>query len=186
MFATRPRRTLGLLVPAALVAALVGCGSATPQRDASAGTALQVGGVSYDVQISRELNPDSASDSPLFAGVPAAGRNLPPDQVWLGVFLQAQNDSGSMRRTTSSITVADTDNHVFRPVALPGGNDSAYRAEPLAPGDTEPNADSPAGTSPEQGSVLIFHVPLDYFTSNRPLELRIADHGRLGTVQLDL
>src|SRR3712207_1808963 len=103
MFAThRPRRSLGLLVPAVLAAVLTGCGGSTPQRDAPPGAPVELRGVSYDVQISRELNPDSDSDHAFFAGVPAAGRKLPSDQVWLGVFLQAQNESAGPRSAARS------------------------------------------------------------------------------------
>lgn len=180
------RRSLSLLVIAVSTAALIGCGGSTPQRDAQPGTPVEVRGVSYDVQISSQLNPDSDGDHPFFAGVPAAGRKLPPDQVWLGVFVQAQNESNGPRRAASAITVADTVDHVFRPVRLPSENAYAYRPATLAPGDSEPAPDAPAASSPEQGSLLLFHLPLDYFIGNRPLELRVSDHGQLASVQLDV
>jgi hypothetical protein len=180
------RRSASLLVVAVSTAALVGCGGSTPQRDAPPGTPVEVRGVSYDVQISSELNPDSDSDHAFFAGVPAAGRKLPPDQVWLGVFVQAQNDSDATRRAARSITVADTVDRVFHPVRLPPENDYAYRPATLAPGESEPAPESPGASSPEEGSLLLFHLPLDYFMENRPLELRISDHGQLASVQLDV
>ena len=180
------RRRLGLLVIAVATAVLFGCGDSMPQRDEQPGTPVEVRGVSYDVQISSQLNPDSDGDQPFFAGVPAAGRKLPPDQVWLGVFVQAQNESDGTRRTARSITVADTGDHVFRPVPLPTENDYAYRPATLAPGDSEPGPDSPAASAPEQGSLLLFRLPLNCFMENRPLELRVADHGRLASVQLDV
>jgi hypothetical protein len=186
MFETCLRHGVSFLVAAALTAALPGCGGSTPQRDVPPGTPIEVRGISYDVQISSELNPDSDSDHAFFAGVPAAGRKLPPGQVWLGVFVQAQNESDGPRRAARSITVADTFNHVFRPVPLPPDNAYAYRPATLASGDSEPGPNSPAASSSEQGSLLLFHVPLGYFMDNRPLELRVADAGQLASVQLDL
>jgi hypothetical protein len=179
------RRGGAVLALAVVFAALAGCGS-TSQRDAAAGTPIEVDGISYQVQLSRELNPDSGSDHPFFAGVPAAGRHLPSDQIWLGVFLQGQNQSHELRRTAVAITVADAFNHDFRPVGVAPGNDYAYRPETLAPGDAEPSPDSPAADAPEQGSLLLFHLPVEYFLADRPLELRIAEHGQLASVQLDV
>jgi hypothetical protein len=82
--------------------------------------------------------------------------------------------------------VADTVDHVFRPVALPPGNAYAYRPAALAPGATEPGPGSPAASMPGQGSLLLFRLPLDDFVSNRPLELRVWDAGALASVQLDV
>jgi hypothetical protein len=179
-------RSLLFVAVAIAVAAIAGCGSPTPQRDAPPGTTLEVNGVSYEVQISRQLNPYDDGDRALFQGVPAAGRRLPGDQVWLGVFMQAENDSHDRRRAARSVSLADDFDHVFRPVRLPGVNDYAYRPVLLAPGETEPTPDSPAASAPEQGSLLLFHLPMSYCMSNRPLELRIRDHGTLASVQLDV
>ena len=165
-----------------VASAFAACGGTAPQRDAPVGTPLDVGGVEYDVQTARELNPDAAGDRALFAGVRAPVRALPPDQVWLGVFLQAQNESDDARSAARSIVVADSLGHTFRPVSVARDNAYAYRPAVLAPGATLPAATSVAATSPEQGSVLLFRVPLANFLSNRPLELRIGD----ASVQLDV
>ena len=174
MFASLLRRSRLGVGPALLVAVLAGCGHPVPQREAPPGTSLRVGGVSYVVQTARDLNPASAGDGSFFAGVPAAGRRLPADQVWLGVFLQAQNDTGGARRTASAMTLADADGHAYPPVAVGPANDYAYRPETLVAGGTEPDPDSPASSSPEQGSLVLFHLPLDAFLHGRPLELRIV------------
>ena len=177
MHAALLRRRLPGFGAALLVTVLAGCGDPVPRRDAPPGTALRVGGVSYAVQTARDLNPRSAGDRPFFAGVPRAGRGLPTDRVWLGVFLQAQNDSGSTRHTASGMTLADTHGHVYRSVPLGPGNDYAYRPETLGPGDTEPDPESPASSSPEQGSLVLFHLPLGAFLHGRPLELRVGAVG---------
>jgi len=141
------------------------------------GAAVRVGGVSYDVQAARDLDPASAGDRSFFAGAPRAGRGLPADQVWLGVFLQAQNDSGSTRRTASGMTLADARGHAYGSVPLGPGNDYAYRPETLGPGGTEPDPESPASSTPEQGSLVLFRVPLAAFLHGRPLELRVGPGG---------
>jgi hypothetical protein len=170
------RRLLGLGA-ALLVTVLAGCGDPVPRRDAPPGTALRVGGVSYDVRTARDLNPRSAGDRSFFAGVPRTDRGLPTGQVWLGVFLQAQNDSGSTRHTASGMTLADTHGHVYRSVPLGPGNDYAYRPETLGPGGTEPDPEAPASSSPEQGSLILFHLPIGAFLHGRPLELRVGAGG---------
>jgi hypothetical protein len=86
---------------ALIVALLAACGDPVPRRDARPGTSLRVGGVTYDVQTARVLNPASAGDRSFFAGAPRAGRGLSADRMWLGVFLQAENNSaarGARRR----------------------------------------------------------------------------------------
>jgi hypothetical protein len=178
-------RRLALVTTVAAIA-VAGCGSSLPNRDAQAGDPVELGGVQYQVQFSRQLNPNSVNDRPLFAGVPGAGLNLPGNQIWLGVFIQADNISKAQRRTASSFTVADAFDHVFRPVPLPASNDLAYRPDSLAPGDVDPGPDSPAGDGPDQGALLLFHMPADYFLGDRPLELRISGDGGLATVQLDV
>ena len=132
------------------------------------------------------LNPYGDGDRAFFVGAPAGGRRLPPDRIWLGVFLQAHNDSDRPRRAAGAITLADSFDHVFRPVPLGADNTYAYRPTTLAAGDSEPGPSSPAAYSPEQGSLLLFDVPLTYFMSNRPLELRVSGHGRFASVQLDV
>jgi hypothetical protein len=177
MHAALLRRSVPGLGAVLLVAVVAGCGDPVPTGDAPPGTAVRVGGVSYDVQTARDLDPASPGDRSFFADAPRAGRGLPADQVWLGVFLQAQNDSGSTRRTASAMTLADRRGHVYRSVALGPGNDYAYRPQTLGPGDTEPDPESPASSSPEQGSLVLFHIPLVAFLHGRPLELRVGPGG---------
>jgi hypothetical protein len=72
------------------------------------------------------------------------------------------------------MTVADAHGRVYRSMPLGPGNDYAYRAETLGPGATEPDPDSPASSSPEQGSLLLFGLPVGAFLHGRPLQLRVA------------
>lgn len=178
----------GLLAVGAL-AVVAGCGTDAPRRDAPPGTTLRLGGVAYAVQTSRELNADAADARALFTGVRGGGRSLPGDELWLGVFVQAENESGEPRPTARSIVVADSLGHVFQPVALPRANAYAYRPATLPPGGSDPGPGSAAASSPEQGSLLLFRVPLADFLSNRPLELRLHaphDPREIASVQLDV
>ncbi|HEX8083054.1 MAG TPA: hypothetical protein VF529_02125 [Solirubrobacteraceae bacterium] len=178
-------RTLPAVAVCLALLPVAGCGDGTPQRDAPPGTTLDLGGVAYDVQAARELNP-SSPDRALFAGVRGNGRTLPADHVWLGVFLQARNAADGPRATARSVEVADGLGHTFRPAPLPARNLFAYRPVTLAPGAAEPSPASPAASSPEQGSLLLFRLPLQDFLANRPLELRLRAAGRLASVQLDV
>jgi hypothetical protein len=184
-FALRHRIASAVVVTAA-AATIAACGGGTPSRDAPEGSVVEVGGIAYQVQFSRELNPDMGSDHPFFAGVPDAGRALSPSEVWLGVFVQGENVSKQVRRASGAITVADAFDHVYRPVRLPAVNDLAYRANVLLPGQQEPSPDGPAGDGPEQGGLLLFHIPENDYVGDRPFELRLAAGRALATVQLDI
>ncbi|HEX2085976.1 MAG TPA: hypothetical protein VHF89_09865, partial [Solirubrobacteraceae bacterium] len=105
-----PRLAAGLLLIGALTL-VSGCGGNAPTRDAPAGTTLHLDGVAYTVQTSRELNADAADSRPFFVGVRAGGRALPADELWLGVFLQAENESDGPRALARSIDLADSMGH---------------------------------------------------------------------------
>src|SRR3954447_11132074 len=160
----RPRR------PLAVLAALLACGGLTAcgkhlDEDAKViqieneGLYLPLGELKYQVQGSRQLNPDSVQDRALLAGIPAAQQGLKDDEVWFGVFLQVENQSDEPLRPASDIEIVDTQEDVFKPLELEQTNQFAYRPEDQIPGgQLAPEQDTPGFNTANQGSMLLFKL----------------------------
>ena len=70
----------------------------------------EVGGLKYQVQISRELNPTDSEDRAYLVGLAPTARDLKPDETWFAVFLRVQYDTkdGAPRPTARDFTLEDT------------------------------------------------------------------------------
>jgi hypothetical protein len=180
----RLRPLLLLAVLAALAGALGACGNKTTQygfegegQEALAeGMYSEVGGLKYQVQISRELNPTDAEDRAYLIGLPPTARDLKPDETWFAVFLRVQYDTkdGAPRPTARDFTLEDTQRDVYRPVPLAPDNVFAYRPTTLLPTEILPGGDTPAAEGTIQGSLLLFRVK-DADLQNRPLTFKITN-----------
>ena len=104
MHAALLRRSVPGLGAALLVAVVAGCGDPVPQGDAPLGTGVRVGGVSYDVQTARDLDPASPGDRSFFADAPRAGRGLPADQFVPKGLLNAYNERQKTRSGAGAVT----------------------------------------------------------------------------------
>jgi hypothetical protein len=133
---------------------------------------LDVGGLKYQVQISRALNPRDAEDRGYLTGVGPGDQQLTSKETWFAVFVRVQNTSGQPHPTASDYTITDTQGTVFRPVPLSAVNLFAYRPGTLGPKGIIPIADSAPAEGPIQGSLLLFKIPFANL-ENRPLELEI-------------
>jgi hypothetical protein len=148
---------------------------------------VDAGPITYQVQITRELNPYSTEDAQYLAGVSGA-QTLPSSQLWFAVFLRALNQSGHTQTTTNSFQIVDSEGTVYHPVALnPSVNPYAWTSMQLQPNAIEPNPDSTAAYGPTQGGLILFKLN-DSIFSNRPLTLDISAPGQAKptTVSLDL
>jgi hypothetical protein len=177
----------------ALAGALVsGCGDNPRENNASReGLPERVGGIDYNVYITRELNLKDVEDSGYYQGPEA-----PPGFALYGVFLTACNpeeaaDSPNVP-SASDFTIVDTQGNRFKPLALPADNIFAYHARPLKHLACIPKAGSLAANSPTNGSLLIFKLPIDAL-ENRPLDLEIVSppdpstgEPETGRVELDV
>jgi hypothetical protein len=190
---SRPTRLLALsAVLAGLLAAAAGCGGGTTSIQSSPATTneglyLELGGLKYQVQISRFLNPADREDSAYFKGLPQ-GTSLGNDEVYFGVFMRVENDGDKQASATSQYTITDTQDNTFRPVPLDTKiNPFAYRPQPVPPQAVLPNADSVAGEGVIQGSLVLFKLKEDDL-QNRPLTLKIGGGGGgpSQSVELDL
>jgi hypothetical protein len=177
-------RRLALAVIAAL--ALAGCGSGNPDyvREAETeGQYVDVGGLTYQVQISRYLNPGNVDDREFLMG--ASGLQT-GKQLWFGIWMRVKNYSDEAITPTSDFRITDTLNHQFIPVQLPTTNVFAYRPGPLGHANVYPTPDSAAASGPIQGSLILFKLD-EASIANRPLILHIASAGsEPATVSLDL
>jgi|tagenome__1003787_1003787.scaffolds.fasta_scaffold20921323_2 hypothetical protein len=185
------RRLLPSLAVVVLALAAAGCGNKQPTtlHGDTEGSYLDLGGLKYQIQISRLLNPGSIEDRAYLVGLNGAQRRLPAGQQWFGVFVRVENDGDRKNvRAATDFTIVDTQNNKFRPIALAPVNVFAYRGGTLQPKDVVPAPDSPPGQGSIQGSLLLFKIPVANF-ENRPLELQIrsaAAPGKTATVDLDV
>jgi hypothetical protein len=185
-----PRRSLTLLL-VALAALVVGaCGNkeARTLHADTEGVYVDVGALSYQVQISRLLNPANAEDHGYLIDLPA-GQRLGPSDQWFGVFMRVENGSHAAQRAADRYEIVDTQDNVYRPIQMGPKNVFAYRAETIGANQTLPLPDSPSGQNSIQGALLLFKIPVANF-ENRPLELRISPpagtSSPVGTVDLDI
>jgi hypothetical protein len=184
------RRPLVLIAALAAALAIGACGNKEPEtvHGETEGSYLDLGGMKYQVQISRLLNPASIEDKYYFVGMPANQRQLPAGQEWFAVFIRVENDGEKAARAATDYTITDTQETKFRPVRFSTDNVFAYRGGVLQPTDILPAPDSPAGQGSIQGALLLFRIPTRNL-ENRPLELAIASPetpGETATVDLDI
>lgn len=143
------------------------------QRLENEGYYLSLGDLKYQVQGSRQLNPDDEQDRAYLVGVPAPELELKSDEVWFGVFMQVENEADEPLMPSGEIEIHDTQDEVFKPVPVADANQFIYRSsEPIPPGEVMPLPDTPAFDTPVRGSLLLFKLKLTAL-DNRPLELII-------------
>jgi predicted small lipoprotein YifL len=179
----------------ALLAALgvAACGSRGPhhfanaEAAASSGLYVDAGPITYQVQISRQLNQYSTEDHQYLLGLPKSVKPPAPDELWFAVFLKAFNQTRHPAIASDDFTITDSQGTTYHPIALDTSvNPLAWVSKVLPPGATEPAPDSVADDDPEQGSELLFKLNNSIY-ANRPLTLHIYPQtGQSAMVQLDL
>jgi hypothetical protein len=181
-------RSAALVCAALLAAALGGCGEeeGEPKRE---GLGVHLGGLQYNVFITRQLNVRDVEDRGYYQG-----RDAPPGAELYGVFIEVCNnsESGGPKPAADEFKVVDTQGNEFEPLALPASNLFAYRARDLGPRACIPEEGTIAETGPTSGAILIFQLP-NTASENRPLELEIArplgadlEGPRQAKIELDL
>jgi hypothetical protein len=150
------------------------------------GDYVDAGPITYQLQVSRELNPYSIEDRNYLLGV--SSTTLPATQEWYAVFLWARNQTGTPATTSDSFDIVDTQGNHYYPVAInPALNPYAWTTQTLAPSATEPAPGTPAFYGPTQGRELLFRIS-DSAYDNRPLtlEIHVAGQAQPSTISLDL
>lgn len=193
------RRSLIALCGILLVLGLTACGNHHPRMGQSTGQNVadanndggyvDAGPITYQLQISRELNQYGVEDSQYLKGLPAGvSPSIGPTQLWYGVFLWAKNQTEHPQTPSDNFEIVDTQGNTYRPIALDQqANPFAWTARKLQPLETYPIPNSVASEGPTQGGLLLFKVS-DSVYSNRPLTLYIlgADNKKLGSISLNL
>jgi hypothetical protein len=194
------RRLAAAAVALALAVSAAACGKKHEMvtKADTEGLYVDVGGLTYQVQVSRELNPRDIEDSAYLKGQPSGITPLAPGESWFGVFIQVANEEDKPARAADDFRIVDTQyeegklcvapNGCYEPVPLdPRENPFAYVPSQIDPDETYPTTSSVAQQGPVQGSVLVFRIPYAAY-ENRPLELEIKSSGTEGggTIELDL
>jgi hypothetical protein len=152
------------------------------------GSYIQAGPITYQLEISRELNPYSIQDAPFVKGLPAGYPPPTANQLWYGVFLWAKNQHHTAYRTSDNFEIVDSQGTVYRPIKLNTQlNPWAWTSQLLQKNDTQPAPDSVQSEDPAQGGLLLFKVDNSVY-QNRPLILYVLNHNgqKLGSIFLDL
>jgi len=169
------------------VLVLAGCGSGNAdyvQEAETEGQYVDVGGLTYQVQISRYLNPGGVEDAQYLIGAP--GDFDPAKQIWFGVWMRVKNYSEQTVTPTNEFTIVDTLGNKFTPVQQAPTNVFAYHPIPLGPANVYPPPESAAANGPIQGSLVLFKLD-EASISNRPLVLHVeSGSAEPATIVLDL
>ncbi len=184
------RRSAALLALAASLG-VSACGTEYNKGDQrklaeSEASYLDLNGLKYQVQVSRQLNPRDVEDADYFRDLPPAESSLPRGTIWFGVFVRVENESKVAIPSARTFLVGDTRGNEFEPVE--SENVFAYRPETVPVGGLIPNPERLQAYAGSQGSLLLFKLPLASL-SNRPLELTVKspnDSRRVARVDLDV
>lgn len=199
--AVNVRRLLIALSALVLALGIAACGNNHPhlpgtppgvQNVADAnnnGAYVFAGPLTYQLQVSRQLNQYSTEDSQYVRGLPIGqSPSLGPTQMWYGVFLWAKNQTDRPQTTSDNFEVVDTEGNTYYPIKLDTAvNPFAWTAMTLKPGQTQPGPNTVASDGPTQGGLLLFKVSNSVY-SNRPLTLYILgpEGRRLASISLNL
>jgi hypothetical protein len=149
---------------------------------------LNLGPLTYQVQLSRQLNPNNSEDAAYLAGVPPAQRLLASDQEWFGVFIQVFNNTSQPHFAATNLTIVDTEGNVYAPVPLDPRNEYAYRGG-LVPAEKQlPELDTTAAFGPTQGLLLLFKIHI-VSLDNRPILFKVTDPenaAKVASAELDV
>ncbi len=166
---------------------LAACGKLShPTAVDSEGEYVDAGPITYQVQVSRQLNPYAADDRQFLAG--ASSPTPSASQEWFGIWLWAKNQTHKDATTTDSFDIVDTQGNKYYPIPINTRvNPFAWTAQTLAPSATEPIPSTASFYVPSQGGLVLFKLNETVY-SNRPLTLQIYAPGQTtpSTVSLDL
>jgi hypothetical protein len=178
-----------LLLAATLLALVVGgCGAEERTVGETEGLYLDVGGLKYQVQMSRYMNPADVEDQEYLVGLPESTAEPADDETWFGVWVRVQNVSDEPRQTADTWEIHDTQENIYRPIPVDTDlNPFVFQEGMIPPNTVWPLEDTAAGQGPTQGQLLLFKLKVDSL-QNRPLELRFSagPQGQVGTYDLDV
>ena len=176
---TRLARTALLSLAALAALAAGGCGNKTETAilGETEGIYVSVDDLTYQIQISRILNPGSAEDAAYMKGLPE-DEELAKDEVWFGVFMRVENETDESLPAAEGFRIVDTQEDEFEPIELDPATDVfGYVPRTIPPGDLLPALNTPASDNTIRGELILFKLKVQSLY-NRPLELVIeSSHG---------
>ena len=151
------------------------------------GVYVDVAGLTYQIQLSRFLNPGDVEDKQYLYGLPAGvPKELPGDEIWFGVWMRVKNYSEQALTTTDEFKIVDTEGNEFEPVPLEvPANPFVYVPIKLYPSQVLPTPDTAAASGPIQGSLILFRLTAEALP-NRPLRFEISQGNEKAEIALDL
>ena len=168
-----------LLLALVALPVLAGCGT-EEETEVNEGEPLELADISFDVQITRFLNPNSTEDATYLEGAPPLG----PGQQYLAVFMQITNDGNDAAVVPYPFTIVDTRGDIYQQARVE--NDFALIPGTLIPPEeTIPGEETAARNGPIEGSMILFPI-LESATENRPLQLEVLGPDGTGEVELDI
>jgi hypothetical protein len=184
------RRVSTLASVAALALGLAACGKSNhPSTEENDGVYVTAGPITYQLQVSRALNPYATEDSQYIKGVPSSDTSLAPNQLWYGVFMWAKNQTKASAATANTFDIVDTEGNHYYPLPVNSSvNGYAWTPQTLKPNSVQPGPNTQASFGPTQGGLLLFKLN-DTVYDNRPLTLEIRggpQHRVWSTISLDL
>lgn len=189
----RARRLPILASLLAIAVGVAGCGNRPAERHSADpenfGVYVSANRITYQLELSRELNGYSTEDAQYLEGLPAGITAPTPDEEWYAVFMWAWNQNKHALPTApaTDFDIVDTQGNMYHPEPLnPSMNPYAWTSQTLQPHATEPGPDTTASFGPTGGQVLIFKINTSAY-ANRPLTLQIrGPQGQVdATIPLD-
>src|SRR6478609_9758925 len=111
-----------LVLLAFVAVAVAGCGgykTAVTTIAETEGVYVDVAGLTYQIQLSRFLNPGDVEDKQYLYGLPAGvPKQLPGDEIWFGVWMRVKNYSEQALTPTDDFKIVDTEGNEFEPIPL--------------------------------------------------------------------
>jgi hypothetical protein len=192
----RPVRLLTLLLALSAALLATACGQEAQDRggfqteNAQAAETeaiyIDLDGLKYQVQVSRQLNALSLDDKQYLEGVSGEESSLSAQQEWFAIFMRVENDSEVPHEAAREFEIHDTQENVYTPIRLPESNPFAYKPRIVQPGNRIPVPDSAAGERSPYGEMILFKVQR-FSLDNRPLELFVeGPNGGTGIINLDV
>ena len=192
-------RLAALLAVLVLSVALTACGSGAEEKEEIEGSGqahsgfaetegiyVEVDGLKYQVQVSRQLNALTKDDEEYLEGVAEDDSTLGPEQEWFAIFMRVENDTDEPHEAAGEFEIHDTQENVYTPVELPESNAFSYQPATVQPGDLIPAVDSAGAERSPYGQVILFKVER-FSLDNRPLELYVeGPDGGTGIINLDV
>ncbi len=148
---------------------------------------IDIDGLKYQVQVSRQLNPLTPDDRDYLRGLPEDVATLRDDEEWFAVFMRVENHEDEAQQLAEDFEIKDTQENVYRPLELGRENLFAYRPSRVESDEIYPGTNTVAGERQPYAALLLFKVRR-FSLDNRPLELEFVGprSGKRASVTLDV